>query len=87
MSTIDSFQGREQEAVIVDMVRSNDRAELGFLKDTRRMNVALSRAKRFLLVLADSATLGGHPYYEQFLEAVQEVGTWSSAWADDAPEL
>lgn len=87
VSTIDSFQGREQEAVIVDMVRSNDRAELGFLKDTRRMNVALSRAKRFLLVLADSATLGGHPYYEQFLEAVQEVGTWSSAWADDAPEL
>lgn len=87
IGTVDGFQGREKEAVIVDLVRSNDRGEIGFLADTRRMNVALTRARRFLLVIADSATLGDHPYYAQFLAYVDEIDAHGSAWSDDAPPV
>jgi predicted DNA helicase len=87
VGTVDGFQGREKEAVVVDLVRSNERAEIGFLSDTRRMNVALTRAKRFLLVVADSATLGKDPYYAQFFEYVDELDAHGSAWSDDAEPL
>lgn len=87
IATIDSFQGREKEATIVDLVRSNDRQELGFLTDTRRLNVALTRAKRQLIVIADSATISAHPYYASFLDAAQIYGLWISAWNDDAEPL
>lgn len=87
IGTVDGFQGREKEAVIVDLVRSNERGEIGFLANTRRMNVALTRAKRFLLVIADSATLGDHPYYAQFLHHVDALDCHGSAWSDDAPPL
>lgn len=84
VDTVDAFQGREKEAVVVDLVRSNPEGQLGFLADTRRMNVALTRARRFLLVVGDSATLGTHPYYSAFLNAVETHGVWVSAWSDDA---
>jgi len=87
IGTVDGFQGREKEAVIVDLVRSNEHGEIGFLANTRRMNVALTRAKRFLLVVADSATLGEHPYYAGFLSYVDEIDAHGSAWSDDAPPL
>ncbi len=87
IGTVDGFQGREKEAVIVDLVRSNDQGEIGFLANVRRMNVALTRARRFLLVVADSATLGQHPYYAAFLEYVDEIDAHGSAWSDDAPPL
>jgi hypothetical protein len=87
IGTVDGFQGREKEAVIVDLVRSNGAREIGFLADTRRMNVALTRARRFLLVLGDSATLGGHAYYDAFMQAAEEGGAWLSAWSDEAPEF
>jgi len=87
VGTVDGFQGREKEAVIVDLVRSNDRGELGFLSNTRRMNVALTRARRFLLVVADSATLGEHPYYARFVQYVDEIDAHGSAWSDDADPL
>jgi len=87
VGTVDGFQGREKEAVIVDLVRSNDSGELGFLVNTRRMNVALTRAKRFLLVVADSATLGNHPYYAQFVQYVDSIDAHGSAWSDDAEPL
>ncbi len=87
IGTVDGFQGREKEAVIVDLVRCNDHGEIGFLSNTRRMNVALTRARRFLLVIADSATLGHHPYYARFLEYVDEIDAHGSAWSDDAPPL
>ncbi len=85
VGSVDGFQGREKEAILIDLVRSNDDGEIGFLKDTRRMNVALTRAKRFLLVLGDSATLGLHPYYTAFLESAENSQSWRSAWDDDAP--
>jgi ATP-dependent RNA/DNA helicase IGHMBP2 len=87
IGTVDGFQGREKEAVIVDLVRSNEHGEIGFLRNTRRMNVALTRARRFLLVVADSATLGAHPYYAAFLSYVDEIDAHGSAWSDDAPPL
>ncbi|MBA3397198.1 MAG: hypothetical protein H0T89_31505, partial [Deltaproteobacteria bacterium] len=87
IGTVDGFQGREKEAVIVDLVRSNETGEIGFLANTRRMNVALTRARRFLLVVADSATLGDHPYYAAFLSYVDEIDAHGSAWSDDAPPL
>ncbi len=86
IGTVDGFQGREKEAVLVDLVRSNPDRELGFLADIRRMNVALTRAKRFLLVVGDSATLAGHPYYDAFLRRAEQDGSWVSAWADDPDE-
>lgn len=85
VDTIDSFQGREAEAVVVDLVRSNADAEIGFLSDTRRMNVALTRARRQLIVIGDSATISHHPYYAAFLDAVESHGSWLSAWTDEAP--
>nr|MBA2541288.1 AAA family ATPase [Deltaproteobacteria bacterium] len=87
IGTVDGFQGREKEAVIVDLVRSNESGEIGFLSNTRRMNVALTRAKRFLIVVADSATLGDHPYYAAFIRYVDEIDAHGSAWSDDAPAL
>jgi DNA polymerase III delta prime subunit len=87
IGTVDGFQGREKEAVIVDTVRSNERGELGFLADTRRMNVALTRARRFLLVVADSATLGEHPYYAALLGHVDALDAHGSAWSDDGDPL
>jgi superfamily I DNA and/or RNA helicase len=81
VGTIDAFQGQENEAVVVDLVRSNPAGDLGFLKDYRRMNVALTRAKRFLLVIGDSATIGTDSFYATFLETVEAHGTWASAWA------
>jgi superfamily I DNA and/or RNA helicase len=85
--TVDGFQGREKEAVIVDLVRSNPDGDLGFLADTRRMNVALTRARRFLLVVGDSATLGAHPYYAAMIAAMDDLGAHGSAWADDGDPI
>ena len=87
IGTVDGFQGREKEAVIVDLVRSNDSGEIGFLANTRRMNVALTRARRFLLLVADSATLGDHPYYASLMSYIDEIDAHGSAWSDDAPPL
>jgi superfamily I DNA and/or RNA helicase len=87
IGTVDGFQGREKEVVIVDLVRSNESGEIGFLANTRRMNVALTRARRFLLVVGDSATLGDHPYYAAFLSYVDEIDAHGSAWSDDAPAI
>jgi superfamily I DNA and/or RNA helicase len=80
VSTIDGFQGQEKEFVIVSLVRSNLEAIIGFLKDYRRMNVALTRAKEQLFVVGDSATIGKDPFYAQFLEYVEHKNGYRSAW-------
>ncbi|MBI4349510.1 MAG: AAA family ATPase [Elusimicrobia bacterium] len=80
VGSVDGFQGREKEAVIVSLVRSNEKGEIGFLGDTRRMNVALTRARRLLIVLGDSATIGRHPFYSAFLEYAEKRGRYRSAW-------
>jgi predicted DNA helicase len=83
IGTVDGFQGREKEVIVVDLVRSNPDHEIGFLADVRRMNVALTRARSLLLVVGDSATLSAHRYYEKFLAAVEKRGAWVSVWNDD----
>lgn len=80
ISTIDSFQGQEKEIVILSLVRSNTEATIGFLKDYRRMNVALTRAKEYLFVIGDSSTIGQDPFYASFLEYMDEIGAYRSAW-------
>ncbi|MFH2202764.1 MAG: AAA domain-containing protein [Elusimicrobiota bacterium] len=80
IGTVDGFQGREKEVTIVSLVRANERGEVGFLADTRRMNVALTRARRLLVVVGDSVTIGRHPFYRSFLEYAQNNADYRSAW-------
>ena len=79
-STIDSFQGQEQHTIILSLVRSNDDGIIGFLKDYRRMNVALTRAKEQLYVIGDSATLGNDAFFIAFLKYVEEFGVYRTVW-------
>lgn len=83
ISTIDSFQGQEKEVIIVSLVRSNDDGDIGFLKDYRRMNVAITRAKEQLFVIGDSATIGADPFYNAFLTHVEQNGTYRTVWEFD----
>ena len=80
VGTVDGFQGREKEAVLLSLVRSNDTGEVGFLRDSRRMNVALTRAKRLLLVVGDGATVSRHPLYSRLLSHAEASGAHRSAW-------
>ncbi|QDS98461.1 AAA domain-containing protein [Adhaeretor mobilis] len=87
VDTVDGFQGREKEVVIITFVRSNTTGEIGFLSDTRRTNVALTRAKRALRIIGDSATLCGNPFYAQLLDYFQTQEAYHSVWElqDDDP--
>jgi ATP-dependent RNA/DNA helicase IGHMBP2 len=80
ISTIDSFQGQEKENIILSLVRSNEKGNIGFLKDYRRMNVALTRAKEKLFVIGDSSTIGHDKFYKSFLDYVEELGAYKSIW-------
>jgi ATP-dependent RNA/DNA helicase IGHMBP2 len=82
VDSIDGFQGREKEAVIVSLVRSNREGEVGFLADTRRMNVALTRARRKLIVIGDSATITNHPFYEKMVKYFESVEAYHSVWEE-----
>lgn len=79
-STIDSFQGQERMTIVLSLVRSNADSTIGFLKDYRRMNVALTRAKERLFVIGDSSTIGHDPFYAAFLEYMEAIGGYRSAW-------
>ena len=79
-NTVDSFQGQEREVIIISMVRSNESAEIGFLKDYRRMNVAMTRAQKKLVIIGDSATIGQDSFYANFLDYVEEKGSYRTAW-------
>jgi superfamily I DNA and/or RNA helicase len=83
IDSVDGFQGREKEAVIVSLVRSNREGEVGFLADTRRMNVALTRARRKLIVVGDSATITNHPFYEKMVKYFESVGAYHSVWEEN----
>jgi len=80
VKTIDGFQGQERDAIYISLVRSNDSKDIGFLSDIRRMNVAITRAKKKLVVVGDSATLANHPFYMNFLDYVESIQAYKSAW-------
>ncbi|GAB4342775.1 MAG: AAA domain-containing protein [Flammeovirgaceae bacterium] len=80
IQSIDSFQGQEKEMILISLVRSNDMGEIGFLKDTRRMNVALTRAKKKLIVIGNSATISHHNFYASFIAYCEKIGAYRSAW-------
>ena len=83
ISTIDSFQGQEKENIILSLVRSNDDGDIGFLKDYRRMNVAITRAKEQLFVIGDSATIGTDVFYNAFLTYIEKYGNYRTVWEFD----
>jgi ATP-dependent RNA/DNA helicase IGHMBP2 len=80
IKTIDGFQGEERDVIYISLVRSNEKQEIGFLNDLRRMNVAITRAKKKLVVIGDSATIGATPFYRKFLEYAEAHGLYRSAW-------
>jgi ATP-dependent RNA/DNA helicase IGHMBP2 len=80
VNTIDSFQGQERDVVYISMTRSNADNTIGFLSDIRRMNVAMTRARKKLVVIGDSATLSQFPFYADFINYAQEHDGYQSAW-------
>jgi superfamily I DNA and/or RNA helicase len=84
IDSVDGFQGREKEAVVLSLVRSNAEGEVGFLADVRRTNVALTRARRKLLVVGDSATLSALPFYRELFEHFESAGAYHTVWEEDA---
>ncbi len=86
VDTIDGFQGREKDAVLISLVRSNEDQEVGFLKETRRLNVALTRARKHMTVVGDSATLSIHPFLQRLLQYFETEGRYHSIW-EVAPDL
>ncbi|MFO0876565.1 MAG: AAA domain-containing protein [Gemmataceae bacterium] len=82
IDSVDGFQGREKEAVVLSLVRSNLEGEIGFLADVRRTNVALTRARRKLIVLGDSATLAHHPFYQRLCEYFEAIQAYHTVWEE-----
>jgi ATP-dependent RNA/DNA helicase IGHMBP2 len=80
INTIDSFQGQERDIVYISMTRSNPENKIGFLSDIRRMNVAMTRARKKLVVIGDSATLSQFPFYSNFITWAQDRNAYQSAW-------
>lgn len=80
VNTIDSFQGQERDIVYISMTRSNNDNKIGFLSDIRRMNVAMTRARKKLVIIGDSATLSQLPFYAGFIAYAEQQNAYQSAW-------
>jgi len=79
VGTVDSFQGQERDIIAITLTRSNPQGEIGFLSDIRRMNVGMTRARRKLLLVGDSATLCRNPFFGGLLVYVKGVGGYRTA--------
>ena len=75
INTVDGFQGQERDVVLISLVRANDQGQIGFLRDLRRMNVAITRARMKLIILGDAATLTRHPFYARLHAHIQSLPT------------
>ena len=71
VNTVDGFQGQERDVIFISLVRANEEGQIGFLRDLRRMNVAITRARMKLVILGDAATLGKHPFYHKLIESIK----------------
>ncbi len=73
VNTVDGFQGQERDVILISLVRSNDNGQIGFLRDLRRMNVAMTRARMKLIILGNKDTMTRHPFYRELWEYVQSI--------------
>ena len=73
VNTVDGFQGQERDVILISLVRSNDEGQIGFLKDLRRMNVAMTRARMKLIILGNKNTMTKHPFYKKLWEYVEAI--------------
>ena len=73
VNTVDGFQGQERDIVLISLVRANDEGQIGFLRDLRRMNVAMTRARMKLIILGDSTTMGKNKFYKKLFEYIQKL--------------
>ncbi|MES2557274.1 MAG: AAA domain-containing protein [Bacteroidota bacterium] len=80
ISTIDSVQGQEEDHIIISLTRSNSEQNIGFLKDYRRTNVAISRSRFQCIIVGDSSTLGNDSFYQELLDFMEENGIYQSTW-------
>ena len=80
INTIDGFQGQERDIIYISLVRSNSKGEIGFLNDFRRMNVAMTRARKALIIIGDSSTIGQSPFYADFISFCEKHDFYKSAW-------
>jgi len=81
INTVDAFQGQERDVIAISFVRSNEKSEVGFLADIRRTNVAMTRARKKLVMVGDSATLGSHTFYAELIAFLQERGFYKSVYS------
>jgi len=80
INSVDAFQGQERDTICISLTRSNDKGEIGFLKEYRRMNVAMTRAKTRLIMVGDSATLGKDSFFNDVIDYAQSIGGYKSAF-------
>ena len=73
VNTVDGFQGQERDVILISLVRANNEGQIGFLRDLRRMNVAITRARMKLIILGDSDTMGKHPFYKKLYEYIKNL--------------
>lgn len=78
VNTVDGFQGQERDIILISLVRANDDGQIGFLRDLRRMNVAITRARMKLIILGDTATLCRHPFYRKLYDYISSLSSQSS---------
>lgn len=76
VNTVDGFQGQERDVILISLVRSNDEGQIGFLKDLRRMNVAMTRARMKLIILGNKDTMTQHPFYKKLWEYVEAINNY-----------
>lgn len=73
VNTVDGFQGQERDVILISLVRANDEGQIGFLRDLRRMNVAITRARMKLIILGDASTMTRHPFYKKLYEYIDAL--------------
>lgn len=76
VNTVDGFQGQERDVILISLVRSNDEGQIGFLKDLRRMNVAMTRARMKIIILGNKDTMTKHPFYKKLWEYVEAINNY-----------
>jgi superfamily I DNA and/or RNA helicase len=80
INSVDAFQGQERDVIMMSLVRSNDRGEIGFLSNKRRMNVAMTRAKHLIMMIGDSGTLSANPFFDELIQNMQDRNLYHSAF-------